>query len=80
MLLTNGQRGDLIDALEYAIEFLDSLVDSNLPPSRRNWDQDDKDNFAEWDGCRKRYRKLRRAYLAEEKRAGWTEKKRVGLD
>ena len=69
MLLTNAQRGDLIDALAWAIEILDSMIDSNLPPSRRNWTKDDKDDFEEWNECRKRYRKLRRAYLAEEKRA-----------
>jgi len=69
MLLTNGQRGDLIDGLEMAIEFCRSLIGSNLPPSRRNWTQEDHDNFAEWDGQHKRFRKLRRAYLAEERLA-----------
>jgi hypothetical protein len=71
MLLTNGQRGDLIDALDMAMEFCESLLNSNLPP--RNWPdlwtQEDRDNQSEWSGQLKRFRKLRRAYLAEEKRA-----------
>jgi len=69
MNLTNGQRGDLIDALEMALEFCESLLDANLPPSRRNWTTEDSEHFAEWSGQRTRYRKLRRAFLAEEKRA-----------
>jgi hypothetical protein len=67
-ILTNGQRGDLIDALEIAVRDRQSLI--NLLVRRQsNWDARDKANFAEWDAQRKRFWKLRRAYLAEEKRA-----------
>jgi hypothetical protein len=71
MNLTNGQRGDLIDAFEMAIEFCNSLINSNLPPRNwpKVWTQEDRDNRAEWSGQLKRFRKLRRAYLAEERRA-----------
>lgn len=69
MLLTNGQRGDLIDALEIAIETLRSYIDSNLPPTRSHWNQEDKDNYSEWSTQRKRFTKLRRGYLKEERTA-----------
>jgi hypothetical protein len=69
MILTNGQRGDLIDALEIAVRDRQSLITSHLPPRQSNWDTRDKANFAEWDAQRKRFWKLRRAYLAEERRA-----------
>jgi hypothetical protein len=67
--LTNAERGDLIDALELASEFAQSMINSHLPSRRQDWTQDDRDNFAEWTGQVKRYRKLRDRYLAEEKLA-----------
>lgn len=69
MNLTNAQRGDLIDALHLAGNLLDSLIESELPRRRRDWTPKDRQQYADWDGRRGRYRKLRRAYLAEEKRA-----------
>lgn len=72
MILTNRQRGDLIDALGIAIENLRSYISSNLPPkphvanARRHWTQEDKDNYVEWNGQIERFTKLRKAYLKEE--------------
>jgi hypothetical protein len=69
MILTNAQRGDVIDALEIAIEDRASMIHSNLPPRRKNWSAEDKEDFAEWNGQWERFRKLRRAFLRVEKKA-----------
>lgn len=82
MQVTNGERGDLIDALALAIEFCQSLIDSNLPIERPSPPQDrgrvkffrpltkrDAADYAEWSGQIKRFRRLRRRLLAEEKAA-----------
>jgi hypothetical protein len=68
--LTNAERGDLIDALELASEFAQSMINSHLPSRRQDWTQDDRDNFAEWTGQVKRQvaagRELRHVFTAEE--------------
>lgn len=69
MRLTNGMRGDLIDALQVAIEDVASQMRSNVPPNRRDWNKAERINFEEWQGQKKRWTKLRRAYLKEEKEA-----------
>lgn len=67
MILTNAQRANLIDALTIAIEDRMVLIDSMMPPRRKEWSAKDKRDFAEWDAQIKRFRKLRRSYLFEEK-------------
>lgn len=69
MYLTNAQRADLIDALHAAAEYIDSDLGSNFPPFRRDWTKAEHLRFSELDSQRKRFRKLRRAYLAEERNA-----------
>jgi hypothetical protein len=64
---TSAQRADLIDALHLALELTEMKIRSELPPMKRDWDPSDKDNFAEWDGQRKRFTALRRVLLKEEK-------------
>ncbi len=68
-VLTNAQWADLIDALKLAADDLDAQISSFIPPSRTNWDEKDKNNFVDWDGRRKRYRKLRKLLLIWERGA-----------
>lgn len=67
MRLTNAQRANVIDALKAAIDLNTSLLESNLPPFRRDWTKDDRADFTEWTMQKKEWTKLRRQYLAEEK-------------
>jgi len=67
MILTNAQRGDLIDALEIAIANRKAMIDSNLRPSPKDWNESDREDFAEWSSQRRRFHKLRKRLLAEEK-------------
>jgi hypothetical protein len=69
LYLTNAERADVIDALDLAVDWIDSDLRSNFPPFRKDWSKHERDHFEELGAQRKRYRKLRRAYLAEEKRA-----------
>jgi len=67
--LTNGERADLIDAFAEAIESLESMIDSTLPPRRADDTRLDRENRDDWSGKVKRYRALRKRYLKEEKKA-----------
>jgi hypothetical protein len=68
MRFTNAQRADLIDALKIASDtnkgFVDSYTINNDPST-----SDDPEWCRELLANAKRYRKLRRALLAEEKAA-----------
>jgi hypothetical protein len=57
--VTNAERGDLIDALKFAIDVLRSSLDDELAPGTR---QERSDQML-------RYRVLRKRLLAEERAA-----------
>ena len=71
MLLTNGQRGDVIDAIKAAMDFFAGWISSETidgdPSTARG--ALDPARVEEMLAQVKRWRALRRAYLAEEKLA-----------
>ena len=60
MILTRGEIGDLITALDQAIELNKMDVRSQFPPRRIDYDANDKENFSTWTQNVKMFRKLRR--------------------
>jgi hypothetical protein len=72
MLLTNGQRGDVIDALKAAMEFYTGWISSETidgDPATARGGALDSARVTEMLAQVKRWRALRRHYLAEEKLA-----------
>ncbi len=73
MLLTNAQRGDVIDALKAAIDLFESWISSETidgdPSTARGGDALDPVRVVEMLTQVKRWRALRRLYLAEERQA-----------
>lgn len=67
-VLKNSEWADIIDALLLAALELDMQIDSHLPPSRRAWNSADKENFLDWNGRRKRYRRLRALLVKWERK------------
>jgi len=67
-VLKNSEWADIIDALLLAALELDMQIESHLPPTRKNWTQADKENFADWNGRRKRYRELRALLVKWERK------------
>ena len=71
MLLTNGQCGDLIDALDAAVQFYAGWISSETIDGRASTARGalNPERVREMRAQIKRWRVLRRAYLAEEKLA-----------
>jgi hypothetical protein len=68
MKLTNAELGETVNALKEAIELATMKINSELPLNSTDYDEQDRDNHAIWTGQRRRYRALRKKFLAEEKR------------
>jgi|SRR5690348_3197010 len=66
MNLTRGDIGNLISALDEAVEANEILMRSNLPPKGCRLSKQDRENEAQWSENIKIYRKLRRKLARAE--------------
>jgi hypothetical protein len=63
MQLTRGEIGDLITALDAAMDSIQVDMDSNLPPksvAKAKWSEADRQQETDWKQSLKVFRKLRR--------------------
>lgn len=67
--ITMADIGNAIEALKIAIADRKSFIESNLPPSRKNWSEEDRADYKEWNDELKRFRALRKKLLTIEKAA-----------
>lgn len=67
--VTNADIANAIEALQIAIEDRESFIDSQLPPTLKNWDLADQEHYESWSGQLKRFRALRKKLLAIERAA-----------
>lgn len=73
--LTMADIGNAIEATNRAIEFMESLIDSSLPPgprtkkAREEWHHMEREDFDEWTDQLKRFRALHKKLLAIERAA-----------
>ena len=70
MILTRGEIGNLISALDLAIELTEMNQRSLLPPRAKDYDENDKESAAEWKENLKAFRKIRRKLQKVEDDSG----------
>jgi hypothetical protein len=81
MLLTYGQIGDLIDALQFAVRARQEYLRTKfsllaLKDRGRHLEPNEKEKYVEWTAQIRRYRNLRRYLLQAEEKANLPKRKR----
>jgi hypothetical protein len=73
--LTMAYIGNAIEATKFAIENMESMIDSSLPPgprtkkAREEWHHMEREDFDEWTDKLKRFKALHKKLLAIERTA-----------